>query len=72
MENIKSLSTLRKEKHMTQKNLADKLEISCSTVGMWETGKRRPTLARAIEIAGIFNMRVEEISFSDNKEKSIE
>lgn len=57
---------------MTQKDLANKLKISCSTVGMWESGKRRPTLTRAIEIAQIFNIRVEEISFSDNKEKSIE
>ncbi|MCM1494709.1 MAG: helix-turn-helix transcriptional regulator [Bacteroides sp.] len=62
------LADLRKRKNMTQKDLANILKVSSSAVGMWESGKRKPTLACAIDIARIFNVRVEEISFSDNDE----
>lgn len=72
MEQTILLADLRKKRNMTQKDLADILKVSSGTVGMWEIGKRRPTLARAIEIAKIFNIQVEKISFSDNKKDSIE
>lgn len=35
----KYIASLRKEKDMTQQQLADKLEVSYKTVSKWETGR---------------------------------
>ena len=37
------LKDLRKEKGMTQIELATALGVSSGTVAMWETGKRKPS-----------------------------
>lgn len=63
MNDIKTLAFLRTEKNMSQRDLAKKLNISCGTIGMYESGKRTPPLKRAIAIARIFNVPVETISF---------
>ena len=38
------LAYLRKKKDMSQQELADKIGVSRSTVGMYETGKREPEI----------------------------
>ncbi|MGF6990382.1 DNA-binding XRE family transcriptional regulator [Lachnospiraceae bacterium PM6-15] len=63
----KTLATLRKEKDMSQRDLAKELELSPGAIGMYESGKRNPSLAMAKKIAKIFNVSVESISFSNNK-----
>lgn len=67
MNEKKTLSALRNEKKMSQRKLAEKLKISAGTIGMYESGKRQPSLNRAIEIAELFNVPVESISFSNEK-----
>lgn len=67
--NTFSLPELRKEKHLTQQQLAQKIGISTSAIALYESGKRCPPLERAITIAEYFNLPVERISFS-NKNKS--
>ena len=62
-----TLAELRKEKHLSQKQLAEKLNVSIGTVGMWESGKRNPPLKRAMEVANYFCVPVESISFSSKK-----
>ena len=64
MEKNKTLALLRAEKNMSQRELAQKLQISSGTIGMYESGKRTPPLSRAIEIAKLFDVPVETISFS--------
>lgn len=66
MRKLKTLAELRTENDMSQRELAEKLNISCGSVGMYESGKRNPPLSRAIEIAKLFNIPVEEIVFSSN------
>ncbi len=60
----KTLAVLRKEKEMSQRELAEKLDISAGAIGMYESGKRTPPLSRAIEIANIFKVPVESIDFA--------
>lgn len=62
----KTLAELREERGMTQRQLAEKLNISPGTIGMYETGKRNPPLSKAIKIAKLFNVPVENISFASN------
>ncbi|MGN0327249.1 MAG: helix-turn-helix transcriptional regulator [Lachnospiraceae bacterium] len=64
----KTLAQLRAEQNMSQRELAKKLGVSSATVGMYETGKRNPSLKRAMEIAKIFNTSVEAISFSNTNQ----
>lgn len=61
------LSVLRKARGLTQKELADELEVSSSLIALYETGKRKPKLERAIEIGKYFDVSVERISFSAEK-----
>lgn len=60
----KSLAELRAEKNMSQRDLAEKLGISSAAIGMYESGKRTPPLKKAILIAKLFDIQVENISFS--------
>jgi len=66
MNNTKTLATLRAEKNMSQRVLARELNVSPGTIGMYELGKRTPPLSRAIEIAQLFNVPVESISFASS------
>lgn len=56
------LKTLRKEKHLTQQKLANKLGVSCGTVAMWETNKREPDFEMLNQIAYFFNVSTDYLS----------
>ncbi|MBQ6133008.1 MAG: helix-turn-helix transcriptional regulator [Lachnospiraceae bacterium] len=59
------LSKLRKEKNLSQRDLADIIHVSSATIGFYETGRRTPPLKKAIAIAEYFNLPVERIQFSN-------
>lgn len=69
MSSNKTLAILRAENNMSQRELAKKLNISSGAIGMYESGKRMPSLNRAITIAKLFNVPVETISFSSSNTK---
>lgn len=64
-----ALAELRKRRHISQKQLSEALNLSAGAIGMYETGRRRPSLSRAIEIANYFNVPVETISFCGKGKK---
>lgn len=55
------LYTLRKEKGMTQAELADRLDITNKAVSKWETGESFPETAQLVPIARIFGVSVDEL-----------
>lgn len=55
------LKSFRERKKITQTELAAILEVSTSTVGMIETGKRLPSLELAMKIANYFEVKIEEM-----------
>ena len=55
------ISTLRKEKGMTQKDLADMLNITDKSVSKWERNIAFPDTATIPKIAEIFGVSVEEL-----------
>lgn len=71
MKEKKPLAVLRKEKHMSQRELASRLNISPGAIGMYESGKRTPPLNRAIRIAELFNVSVENIEFANTAEQAL-
>ena len=50
------IKQLRKDKEMTQDQLASLLKVSRSTIGMYETGNREPDFETCEAIADIFNV----------------
>lgn len=52
----KHLCSLRIEKGLTQKKVADILQVSVSTYANWEQGRREPDLAHLIRIANILEV----------------
>jgi len=50
------LSQLRIERNLSQKELADELNISSGSIGMWETHKRLPSLYMLAKLAQYFNV----------------
>lgn len=55
------LAEVRKEKQMTQKDLADKLFVSDKTVSKWERGNSMPNVTLLIPIADVLGITVTEL-----------
>lgn len=62
---------LRKEKSMTQKELADKLYVSDKTVSKWERGNSMPNITLLIPIAEVFGVTVTELLRGEKNKKEI-
>ena len=65
------LCRLRKEKGMTQKQVADSLNISAKTVSKWECGGGFPDVSVLRELSGLFGVNSEQI-LSGSMEKNEE
>ena len=55
------LKTARKNKHLTQSYVADRLGVSAQAVSKWERGENLPDIAFFPDIAEIYNVEVNEI-----------
>ncbi|MCT7793642.1 MAG: helix-turn-helix transcriptional regulator [Lactobacillus iners] len=60
---------MRKEKGITQEELADALEVSRQTVGSLENGRYNPSIILAYKIAKYFNLTIEEIFIYEEDKK---
>ena len=54
----KLIATLRKEKGLTQKDVAEKLGISPKTVSKWETGNGFPDISLISDLSAVFAVDV--------------
>ena len=61
------LKTLRKEKNLTQEQLAEQLGVSGRTVSRWETGSNMPDISLLVEIAEFYNISVTELIDGERK-----
>jgi len=55
------LKELRKEKGLTQEELAEKLNVSGRTISRWETGANMPDISLLVEISAFFDVSIPEI-----------
>ena len=53
------IAALRRQRNWSQNALAEMLNISPSTVGMYEQGRREPSLDTAAELARIFGVSLD-------------
>ena len=62
------LQKLRKEKHLSQEQLADMLDVSRQSVSKWEGGRTYPEMDKLIEICKIFNVTLDDLTNDNVKE----
>ena len=55
------LEELRKQRNITQEDLALELEVSRQTIGSLENGRYNPSIKLAIKIGRYFGLSVEDI-----------
>ena len=55
------LEQLRKQRGISQEELADALQVSRQTVGSLENGRYNPSILLAFKIARYFGMAIEDI-----------
>ena len=63
------LEEIRKEKGITQEELANALEVSRQTVGSLENGRYNPSIILAFKIARFFEVSIEEVFIYEEDEK---
>ncbi|MDE7084364.1 MAG: helix-turn-helix domain-containing protein [Clostridia bacterium] len=61
IETGKFIKTARKEKSLTQRELAEKLNISEKTVSKWETGNGLPEVSLMLPLCKILDITVNEL-----------
>lgn len=62
------LEEIRKEKQITQEELATVLEVSRQTISSLEKGGYNPSIMLAFKIARYFDMSIEDIFIYDEEE----
>ena len=67
MEN--KLEDIRKEKGITQEELANVLEVSRQTIGSLENGRYNPSIILAFKIAKYFGLTIEDIFIYEDGEE---
>lgn len=55
------MKELRKEKGLTQEQLAEQFDVSRRTVSRWETGSNLPNLDILIEMADYYGIELREL-----------
>ena len=65
------LKQLRKEKNLTQEQLAETLNVSGRTVSRWETGSNMPDLSILVELADYYDVDIREIINGERKSEEM-
>ena len=65
------LKELRKEKELTQEQLAEKFGVSSRSVSRWENGNTMPELGILVELAEYYGVDIKEIIDGERKSESM-
>ena len=68
----KFLAVLRKEKGLTQEQLAEKLNVARRTVSRWETGSNMPDMDILIELSDFYSVDLREILDGERKNETMD
>jgi len=63
------LKLLRQENNWTQKDLADRINVSAKTIGAWERGTREPPMDTITVFANIFDVSTDYLLGTSNSRK---
>lgn len=59
----KNLKNMRKEIRLTQKQLAEKLNVQTITVRKWESGEHEPSISKLDQLSDIFECPIDKIIY---------
>src|SRR5699024_8432006 len=65
------LQSLRKEKGLSQEELANLLEVSRQAVSKWESGQTYPEMDKLLSLCKIFGCTLDELTNDDVKEINV-
>ena len=65
------LKDLRRERGITQEQLAEELGVSGRTISRWETGNNMPDISLLVEIAEYFDVSIPEIIKGERKSEDM-
>ena len=65
------LKYLRKEKGVTQEQLAEHLNVTARTISRWETGNNMPDISLLIELAEYYEVSIPEIVVGERKDEQM-
>ena len=65
------LKTLRREKNLTQEQLAEQLHVSGRTVSRWETGSNMPDISLLMALAEFYEVSIPEIIDGERKSETM-
>ena len=66
------LKELRKEKELTQEQLAENFGVSSRSVSRWENGNTMPELSILVELADFYEIDIKEIIDGERKSEIVE
>ena len=66
------LKHLRKNKGLTQEQLAEHFYVSSRTISRWETGSNMPDVNMLIELADFYDVDIREIIDGERKSESMD
>lgn len=75
MDTIKTgalLKELRREKELTQEQLAERMGVSGRTVSRWETGSNMPDLDVLVELADYYDIEIRELINGERKSENMD
>ena len=66
------LKRMRKEKGLTQEQLAERFYVSSKTVSRWETGSNMPDVGTLIDLADFYDVDIREIIDGERKSENMD
>ena len=66
------LRELRKERNLSQEQLAEKFNVSSRSISRWENGKTMPDISVIIELADFFDVDIRELIKGERKSESMD
>ena len=67
-----NIQALRKEKHLTQEELAEVFGVTSQSISKWELGETSPDIKQAKELSKIFKVSLDELVGNDVNDIFIE
>ncbi len=67
---MKTIRQLREERGWTQLQLANKLEVTPSTVYKWEAGRNEPKVSQLRAVARVFGVNSDSIQLAEESKKA--
>lgn len=68
MEIGNNIQKLRKERNITQEQLAEKLNVTRQTISKWELGETYPDIDQSKRLSKIFKVSLDELTNNDTKD----